>query len=85
MTYFDKSDMTYIFGFVIYYSTSATTTIMLYETVYFANTSCMIFITSVFSFNHDLQAKHATMLSYDIIPCNDGHLEERKKKKRLIT
>ena len=55
---------------------------MLYETVYFANTSCMIFITSVFSFNHDLQAKHATMLSYDIIPCNDGHLEERERKKK---
>ena len=55
---------------------------MLYETVYFANTSCMIFITSVFSFNHELQAKNATMLSYDIIPCNDGHLEERKKKKK---
>jgi len=50
MTYFDKFDMTYTFWFVIYYAKSATATIMLYDTVCFANTSFMIFITFCFCF-----------------------------------
>ena len=69
------------FGFVIYYSTSTTTTIMLYDTVYFANTSWSSLLSAL-DFNHELQAKHATVLSCDIIFCKGGHLEGEKKKKK---